>query len=123
VTIPDYMNPELGRRLLAGRSVGNRPAVVKCGGSCAGVSISLGKVVEHTPVLIVACTRCGARAGRYNLETLIARHGEDYGIPDRLRRLSKRVVGDKRSIDALSKTLHDSEMPAKAPITDSGGLG
>jgi hypothetical protein len=48
----------------------------------------LGDVAVHTPVLVVACTRCD-RTGRYNLETLIARHGEDFGIPDLLRRLSK----------------------------------
>ncbi len=54
----------------------------------SGGSITLGDVAVHTPVLVVACTRCD-RTGRYNLETLIARHGEDFGIPDLLRRLSK----------------------------------
>ena len=51
-------------------------------------SITLGEVAEHTTVLAVACSRC-ERVGRYNLDTLIARHGEDFGIPDLLRLLSK----------------------------------
>jgi hypothetical protein len=50
-------------------------------------SITLGEAAEHTAVLVVACTRCD-RAGQYNLDTLIARHGEDFGIPDLLRLLS-----------------------------------
>jgi hypothetical protein len=33
------------------------------------------------------CTRC-ERAGRYNLDALIARHGADFGIPELLRLLS-----------------------------------
>ena len=45
-------------------------------------SISLSEVSEHTAVLTVACTRCD-RAGR--LETSIARHGADFGIPELLR--------------------------------------
>jgi hypothetical protein len=35
----------------------------------------------------VVCSRC-ERAGRYNLDTLIARHGEGFGIPKLLRLLS-----------------------------------
>jgi len=50
-------------------------------------SISLSEVAEHTAVLAVACSRC-ERAGKYRLETLIARHGADFGIPDLLRQLS-----------------------------------
>ena len=50
-------------------------------------SITLGEAAEHTAVLTVACSRC-ERAGKYRLETLIARHGEDFGIPDLLRMLS-----------------------------------
>jgi hypothetical protein len=50
-------------------------------------SITLGEAAEHTAVLTVACTRC-ERAGRYRLDTLIVRHGEDFGIPDLLRHLS-----------------------------------
>jgi hypothetical protein len=50
-------------------------------------SISLSEVSEHTAVLAVACRRCD-RAGRYRLETLIAHHGEDFGIPGLLRLLS-----------------------------------
>lgn len=59
-------------------------------------SITLEEVAEHTAVLAVACTRCD-RAGRYNLDTLIARHGANYGIPDLLHLLSddcpKRAFG------------------------------
>jgi hypothetical protein len=51
-------------------------------------SITLGDVANHTPVLAVACTRC-ERAGQYRLDTLIARHGKDFGIPDLLRLLSE----------------------------------
>jgi hypothetical protein len=54
-------------------------------------SITLGEVGEHTAVLIVACTRC-ERAGQYRQETLIERHGEDFGVPDLLRTLSKDCV-------------------------------
>jgi hypothetical protein len=50
-------------------------------------SITLGEVAERTAVLAVACSRC-ERAGRYNLDTLIARHGEGFGIPELLRLLS-----------------------------------
>jgi hypothetical protein len=50
-------------------------------------SITLGEVAEHTAVLAVACSRCD-RAGLYNLETLITRHGAEFGIPDLLRLLS-----------------------------------
>jgi hypothetical protein len=49
-------------------------------------SISLSEVSERTAVLAVACSRC-ERAGKYRLETLIARHGADFG-PDLLRQLS-----------------------------------
>jgi hypothetical protein len=51
-------------------------------------SITLGDVAVHTAVLAVACSRC-ERAGRYNLDTLIGRHGEGFGIPRLLRLLSK----------------------------------
>jgi hypothetical protein len=37
--------------------------------------ITLGDVAEHTTALAVACNRC-ERSGRYDLDTLIARHGE-----------------------------------------------
>jgi hypothetical protein len=40
-------------------------------------AITLGDVAEHTTVLAVACSRC-ERAGRYDLDTLIARHGEGF---------------------------------------------
>jgi hypothetical protein len=50
-------------------------------------SITLGEAAEHTAALAVVCSRC-ERAGRYSLETLIARHGPAFGIPDLLRLLS-----------------------------------
>jgi hypothetical protein len=50
-------------------------------------SITLGEAAEHTAVLTVACSRC-ERAGRYKLDTLIVRHGADFGIPELLPLLS-----------------------------------
>ena len=50
-------------------------------------SISLDQVAAHTAVLTVACSRC-ERAGQYRLDTLIARHGPHFGIPELLRLLS-----------------------------------
>jgi hypothetical protein len=50
-------------------------------------SITLGEVAERTAVLAVACTRC-ERVGRYQVDTLIARHGAGFGIPSLLRKLS-----------------------------------
>lgn len=50
-------------------------------------SITLGDVAQRTAVLAVACSRCD-RAGRYPLNTLIARHGADFGVPSLLRMLS-----------------------------------
>ncbi len=43
-------------------------------------AITLGDVAEHTMVLAVVCSQC-ERSGRYDLDTLIARHGEGFGIP------------------------------------------
>jgi hypothetical protein len=60
----------------------NEEAVVVSGGS-----ITLGEVAERTAALAVACSRCD-RAGRYRLETLIARHGADFGVPGLLSVLS-----------------------------------
>ena len=53
-----------------------------------GGSITLDQVAAHMPVLVVACSRCD-RAGRYNLDTLIARHGPGFGIPALLHVLSE----------------------------------
>ena len=50
-------------------------------------SITLAEVAERTPLLVIACTRC-ERAGRYRLDTLIAQHGADFGVPMLLRHLS-----------------------------------
>ena len=50
-------------------------------------SITLGEVAEHTAVLAVACTRCD-RAGKYPLETLIARHGAGFSVANLLHMLS-----------------------------------
>jgi hypothetical protein len=60
-------------------------------------SISLSEVSEHTAVLAVACNRC-ERAGRYRLDTLIARHGADLGIPALLRQLSEIAQSGSRSL-------------------------
>jgi len=54
----------------------------------AGGSITLDQVAAHVAVLAVACSRCD-RAGRYNLDTLIARHGANLGIPELLNLLSE----------------------------------
>jgi hypothetical protein len=51
-------------------------------------SITLADVAERTAVLIVGCSKC-ERAGRYRLDTLIARHGSDFGIPTLLAQLSE----------------------------------
>jgi hypothetical protein len=50
-------------------------------------SITLADVADRTAVLAIACNRCD-RAGRYPLETLIARHGASCGIPALLALLS-----------------------------------
>jgi hypothetical protein len=50
-------------------------------------AIILADVSARTDVLVVARTRC-ERAGRYRLDTLIARHGPACGIPALLRQLS-----------------------------------
>jgi hypothetical protein len=52
-----------------------------------GGSITLGDVAQRTAVLNIACSRCD-RAGRYNLDALIERHGADFAIPLLLRELS-----------------------------------
>jgi hypothetical protein len=44
-------------------------------------SITLFQVAAHTEVLAIACPRCD-RAGRYRLDTLIARHGGDSAFPN-----------------------------------------
>jgi hypothetical protein len=72
----------VGSYVLTGPSVGNRHEEAVSAGS-----ITLGEAAEHTAVLVVACTRCD-RAGKYRLDTLIARHGEDFGISELLRLLS-----------------------------------
>jgi hypothetical protein len=74
-------------------------------------SISLSEVSEHTAVLAVACSRC-ERAGQCRLETLIARHGEDFGIPDLLRQLSADCP-KRRSITVYDLCgIHCPELPA-----------
>ncbi len=73
-------------------------------------SITLGDVGEHTTVLAVACSRCSAR--RYNLDTLITRHGEGFGIPKLLRLLSKDCV-KSASVSAYDLCgVHCPELPA-----------
>ena len=73
-------------------------------------SITLGDVAEHTPVLAVACSRC-ERAGRYNLDTLITRHGVGFGIPSLLHLLSKDCV-KRASVSAYDLCgVHCPELP------------
>ena len=50
-------------------------------------SITLGQVAERTVSLAITCSRCD-RAGRYEVGTLIARHGPDVGSPLLLNKLS-----------------------------------
>jgi hypothetical protein len=50
-------------------------------------SITLADVALRTTVLTVACTRCD-RTGRYDVDTLVARHGPASGIPMLLGALS-----------------------------------
>jgi hypothetical protein len=61
-------------------------------------SITLDQVAAHTAVLAVACSRCD-RAGRYSLDTLIARHGPGFGIPA-LRRLLSDDCPKRQSLSA-----------------------
>jgi hypothetical protein len=76
-------------------------------------SITLGEAAEHTAVLTVACTRC-ERAGRYNLDTLIARHGEGFSIPKLLRLLSKDCV-KRASVSAYDLCgVHCPELPGSS---------
>jgi hypothetical protein len=59
----------------------------------------------------VACSRC-KRAERYNLDTLITRHGEGFGIPKLLRLLSKDCV-KSASVSAYDLCgVHCPELPA-----------
>jgi hypothetical protein len=51
-------------------------------------SITLLAVAARTDVLAIACSRC-KRTGRYRLDTLIARHGSEFGVPMLLRLLSQ----------------------------------
>ncbi len=60
-------------------------------------SILLRDIARRTAVLVVACSRCD-RAGRYSLQSLIARHGASFSIPLLLRVLS----ADCPKRDALS---------------------
>jgi hypothetical protein len=74
-------------------------------------SITLGDVAERTAVLAVACSRC-ERAGRYNLDTLIARHGVGFGIPALLRMLSDDCP-KRKSVSAYDLCgIHCPELPS-----------
>jgi hypothetical protein len=84
-------------------------------------SITLGEVAEHTAVLAVACSRC-ERAGRYRLDTLIARHGVEFGIPALLRLLSDDCP-KRKSITVYDLCgIHCPELPAfflgKRPVEE-----
>ena len=74
-------------------------------------SITLGAVAERTAVLNVACYRC-ERAGRYRLDTLIAQHGLDFGIPQVLRLLSADCPSAPVSAYDLCG-IHCPELPAR----------
>jgi hypothetical protein len=60
-------------------------------------------------VLAVVCSRC-ERAGRYDLDTLIARHGEGFGIPKLLRLLAKDCP-KRASVSADLCGVHCPELP------------
>jgi hypothetical protein len=51
------------------------------------IAITLNDVAKQAATLTVACDRCGS-AGRYKVETLIARHAPYFGIPGLLALLS-----------------------------------
>ena len=89
-------------------------------------SITLGDVGEHTTVLAVACTRC-ERAGRYNLDALIARHGFGFGVPKLLHLLSadcpKRASSTARQNNGVTNFVDDLPVPVvlgtdPAQVTD-----
>jgi hypothetical protein len=80
-------------------------------GSTTSGSITLADVADRTAVLALACNRCG-RAGRYPLETLIARHGAGYGIPALLGLLSADCP-KRASVSAYDLCgVHCPELPA-----------
>ena len=61
-------------------------------------------------MLAVACNRC-ERAGKYCLDTWIARHGVGFGIPDLLRLLSDDCP-KRQSITAYDRCgVHCPELP------------
>jgi hypothetical protein len=90
--------------------VGNPAAALNEEPVVSARSITLGEAAEHTAVLTVACTRCD-RVGQYRLDTLIARHGEGFGIPKLLRLLSKDCV-KRASVSAYDLCgVHCPELP------------
>jgi hypothetical protein len=94
-----------------GRSPAIRAAALGDEATLMSGSITLGEAAEHTAVLTVACSRC-ERAGRYNLDTLIARYGADFGIPDLLGVLSADCP-KRKSITAYDRCgVHCPELPA-----------
>jgi hypothetical protein len=74
-------------------------------------AIILSDVAERTAILNVACSRC-ERAGRYQVENLIAEHGRWFGVPALLALLS--VDCPKRqSVSAYDLCgIHCPELPA-----------
>jgi hypothetical protein len=74
-------------------------------------SISLADVAAKIATLAVACSRCD-RAGRYRLDTLIARHGMDCGLPMLLGLLSADCP-KRASVSAYDLCgIHCPELPA-----------
>ncbi len=73
-------------------------------------SITLEQVAGRSAVLAMACTRCD-RSGRYNLDTLITRHGLLMGVPELLRTLSADCP-KRKSISAYDLCgIHCPELP------------
>jgi hypothetical protein len=92
-------------------SVGNPAAALNEEPVVSEGSITLSEAAEHTAVLAVACTRCD-RAEKYRLETLIARHGADFGIPDLLRLLSDDCL-KRKSVTIYDRCgVHCQQLPA-----------
>jgi hypothetical protein len=100
-----------GLYVLTVQSVGKPAAALSDEAMGSSGSITLGEAAEHTAVLTAGCTRCD-RAGKYRLETLIARHREDFGIPDLLHLLSEDCP-KRKSITVYDLCgVHCPELPA-----------
>jgi hypothetical protein len=73
-------------------------------------SIALQEVAAHTDVLAVGCTRC-ERTARYQMATLIERHGRSFPVPALLHELSVDCV-KRQSVSQYDLCgVHCPEMP------------